>query len=211
MVNRRKNIAILVAIPCYGGWINSLTTESLFLLREILIKKGINNNLYTHSGESFLPTVRNKIADTFLRSRDFNYLMCIDADIVFNPNDILRLLTISVDFAAGKYRLKKDKVEYCISGEKESKLGKNISEVDYVGAGFQLLSRNCFEKLIESKTIQKERGINGIDIWDFYSSITKDGFLLPEDVSFSQRWTNIGGKIYINNLVELKHFGGKYF
>lgn len=202
--------AILIAVPCYNAQIHSYTTNALFSLGKILNDKGLLSDIITPTGESYLPDVRNKIADTFLISKGFSHLLCLDSDILFDPAEVFSLLEMKVNFAAGIYRLKKQEVEYCYKDS--SKTTKNaITEVAYVGAGFQLLTRKLFKNLIASGTISKIKGANGFDIWDFYSPVIKDGFCLPEDFSFCERCSTIKEKIYINRTIHLGHFGGAIY
>jgi hypothetical protein len=207
---KNTSVSVLVAIPCYEGQIHSYTANALFSLSKLLGKKGIVSDIITPTGESFLPTVRNKIADTFLISKNYTHLMCIDYDILFDPEDVLTLLDMNVNFAAGIYRLKKQEIEYCYR-DNEYTTQNAITEVAYVGAGFSLLNRKLFEKLIDSNIVNKNEGVNGANIWDFYSPVIEDGFLLPDDVSFCRRCIKAKEKVYINRTIHLGHFGGAIY
>lgn len=203
--------SILIAVPCYEGHIHSFTANALFSLGKLLDRRGIRSDIITPTGESYISLARNKIADTFLISKDYTHLFCLDSDILFDPEDLFKLIDMDVNFASGIYRLKKSEIEYCYKDNKNTTTDQEITEVSYVGAGFSLLSRELFNNLINSKTINKLKGINNTDIWDFYSPIEYNGFVVQEDISFCKRCTNIGEKIMINRTIHLGHFGGAIY
>ena len=61
--------------------------------------------------ESLIPRARNYLSDEFMRS-DYTHLMFIDADIHFDPNDVLTLAALDKDVIGGPYPKK------CIAWEK---------------------------------------------------------------------------------------------
>ena len=61
--------------------------------------------------ESLIPRARNYLCDEFMRSH-YTHLMFIDADIHFDPNDVLTLAALDKDIIGGPYPKK------CIAWEK---------------------------------------------------------------------------------------------
>ena len=61
--------------------------------------------------ESLIPRARNYLVDEFLRS-EYTHLMFIDADIHFDPNDVLAIAALDKDIIGGPYPKK------CIAWEK---------------------------------------------------------------------------------------------
>jgi len=205
------NPSILIAMPCYDCTNHSYTTSALFSLGKLLDSKGILSDIVTISGESFLPTIRNKNANTFLHS-EHTHMFSLDNDILFDPEAVLVLLEMNVNFAAGAYRLKKPEIEHCFATNTQSNTDDEIFEVAYVGAGFQLLRKELFLNLIKSGLVRQFKGIQGTEpIWDFYSPIVEDGLFLPEDISFCRRCSMVGEKIWINKRINLGHFGGAIY
>ncbi len=62
--------------------------------------------------ESLIPRARNYLVDEFLRAEEYTHLMFIDADIHFDPNDVLTLAALDKDIIGGPYPKK------CIAWEK---------------------------------------------------------------------------------------------
>lgn len=196
---------ILFAIPCYGGWMHSYTSSSLFSTAKILARAGIATEILTPSNESNLAATRNHIATSFL-DLGYTHLMCIDADVLFAPKDILTLLDMEVDFACAAYTHKNQQKKLCFEPCAET-TPDPITEIMQIGAGFQLLSRGLFMRLAPHVD-------RVLSIWpnrpvpDFYSPITENFQQGQEDVSFCMRWRRIGGKIWMNRAIRLGHYGG---
>lgn len=76
---------VMVAIPSHSG------TNVCELTGSLVASSGLFGALSLKSEGALLPLVRNIIAETFLRS-NFEWLVCIDADIAFSPQDLQFLL-----------------------------------------------------------------------------------------------------------------------
>lgn len=84
----REN-GLFVAIPMYGGVCYGSLTKSLMDLTTTMTAYGVSKFktkfLYN---ESLIPRARNYLVDAFLQS-DCKQMLFIDADIEFNPSDVL--------------------------------------------------------------------------------------------------------------------------
>jgi len=93
---------------------------------------------------------------------DYDYLMWIDSDIVFNPDDFFRLLNHNLDIVSGLYLTESgnsyatvkdwDVETYKKNGrfdflKKDFKNDKKLFEVSYTGFGFILIKKGVFEKI----------------------------------------------------------------
>jgi hypothetical protein len=97
---RKKKL--FVATPCYGGQCLGLYTKSILDLQATCIQYGIECRFSFIFNESLITRARNYLVDEFLRS-GCTHLLFIDADIQFNPQDILALLALDLDIAGGPY------------------------------------------------------------------------------------------------------------
>jgi len=123
--------SLFVATPMYGGMCTGMFTKCLTTLTEICKEIGITLNLHFLFNESLIQRGRNYCCDEFLRARVgnpppegeedtrpfFSHMLFIDADISFDPRDILCMLALSdpgsdKDIICGPYPKK------CISWEK---------------------------------------------------------------------------------------------
>ena len=103
--------SIFVAIPTYDGRLSIKLAYTLAALMPMALKHGISVKLGHVSGCSIITMARNMLVDQFLKS-DCTELLFIDADVIPQPEDILRLVAQSgdKDITAGMYpRRAKDK------------------------------------------------------------------------------------------------------
>lgn len=95
--DKLREASIFLAVPMYGGTCSGLFCRATNDLAAMCAKYGIKINFYYLFNESLIPRARNYCADEFLRS-DCTHLMFIDSDIGFNPNDVLTLLGIHLNY-----------------------------------------------------------------------------------------------------------------
>ncbi len=93
---------IFVATPCYGGNCLGLYAKSCLDLQATCIQYGIECRFSFIFNESLITRARNYLVDEFLRS-GCTHLLFIDADIQFNPQDVLALLALDKDISGGPY------------------------------------------------------------------------------------------------------------
>lgn len=94
-VNTLKGRSIFLATPMYGGMCYGSYTNSLTKLVNLCTVHGINMRLYFSFNESLIPRARNYCADMFMNS-DCEFMMFVDADVSFDPWDVLRLMAIQL-------------------------------------------------------------------------------------------------------------------
>ena len=94
-VDQLKQYSIFVGAPMYGGNCAGIFTKSTNDLSAMCARYGIKLSFYYLFNESLVTRGRNYCVDEFLRS-DCTHLMFIDADIGFNPKDVLSLLGIQI-------------------------------------------------------------------------------------------------------------------
>lgn len=164
---------------------------------------------------------RNALTAEFLRS-DCTHLLFIDSDLVFSPDHVARLLSHRADIVGGFYPKKQDgKLEWVINTLPQPMpvaTAAGLQPLKYVGTGFMLIARGVFEKMIKAYPeieFVEDYGRRTVahDFWSMGVYREKDGSgrYLSEDWFFCQRWLDMGGTIYGDTAVALKHIGPAIF
>ena len=101
-----SKIRLVIATPCYGGGVQAHYLLSLIQTIELLRDRGIKYEVSLLPGDSLVPRARNALVAKFLSNPDNTHLMFIDADIHWNPMEILKLLGHDKPLVGGLYPLK---------------------------------------------------------------------------------------------------------
>ena len=162
---------VVIASPMYGGMCTGHYTQSLLMTGSAFTQAGIQMSAMMMFNESLIQRARNGLVKNFLRT-DGDYLMFIDADIGWNPGDIMPMIDADKDIICGIYPKKeinwhgvKAAVEAGVPVEhlKHHSGALVVNLVDYSGTvtvprvepleiwnggtGFMLIKRSVFEGL----------------------------------------------------------------
>ena len=174
-VEELQKYKIFLATPMYGGMGTGLFTKSCMDLATLCHHYGIQLVPYFLFNESLIPRARNYCTEIFMRS-DCTHMMFIDADIGFNPNDVIALLALQTpespyDIIGGPYPKKNiswEKIKVAVDKGFADENPNNLENFvgDYVfnpkgqgsfqlsepaemleiGTGFMMVRRQTFEK-----------------------------------------------------------------
>jgi len=128
-IEKLRDRKLFIATPMYGGQCAGMFTRSIADLSALCANYGIPLQMYFLFNESLITRARNYCCDEFMRS-DAQHLMFIDADIGFNPQDVIALMALQVqneeyDIIGGPYPKK------CISWEKiKHAVDKGVADED---------------------------------------------------------------------------------
>lgn len=164
---------ILIATPCYGGLVAQGYMESVIQLMSYAAAQGFEMSLAMNGHDSLITRSRNKLVSAFLDIPHATHLMFIDADIVFRPEYVGRMLQFDQDVVAGMYPIKNidwsllktraapgmsaDELAEaginfvgtpCVNNEREEKDG--FVTGTYAGTGFMMIKRAALKKMIAS-------------------------------------------------------------
>ena len=167
----KKPAVLFVATPMYGGMCVGGYTMGILNCTQVFMQNNIKMFYSYMMNESLITRARNGLAYDFLNT-DATHLMFIDADISFNPNDIVRMINADKDIICGLYPKKeinwklvsdavKSGVDYkdlpnytasfvvnLVGGAHETTGSINEPmEIDNGGTGFMLIKRGVFEAL----------------------------------------------------------------
>jgi hypothetical protein len=98
---RQKHI--FIATPCYGGQIGEPYFRSMMRFAILCNKYDIKYTISTLANESLITRGRNTLTSFFMENKEATHLFFIDADIEFNPEDILRMVAYDKPIVVGAY------------------------------------------------------------------------------------------------------------
>lgn len=169
---------LFIATPMYGGQCTGNFAKSIADLSKLCQAYEIELKFFFLYNESLIPRARNYCVDEFMRS-DYTHLMFIDADINFDPYDVLSLSALAdgtKNILCGAYPKKTlawEKIKRAVDKGYADDNPNNLSEFvgDYVfnpiggqekmridepvqvmegGTGFMMITRGAFEKFSEA-------------------------------------------------------------
>jgi len=159
---------------------------------------------------------RNLIATRFLQAKEAPYLIFIDRDIVFTPQDIGKIfesLKNGYDLIAGCYTIKTTMslASSCKQGD-EPLLDGTIKEVRYLATGFMGITRNLLEKMIEGLKLPLMHGGGDQETYPFFEEKQHEdpdygGMWLSEDYDFCHKARQVGVDSYLDTSIRLGHIG----
>jgi hypothetical protein len=101
-VPQPKTPQILVATPMYGGMCNGQYTLGMIQMVAVFTQHRVPFQYAYMMNESLITRARNSLAHDFLAT-DCTHMMFIDADIGFNPADIIKMINANKDIICGIY------------------------------------------------------------------------------------------------------------
>jgi hypothetical protein len=207
---------VMVAIPAYTGTIHLGTMRSLFTDLLALHARGDVWSLHDECGNALIADARALIVAQFLDS-EADTLVFIDSDVCWEEGSLLKLIDHPVDMVAGIYPQRKDPINYCVKWQNKPELhadpATGLLEVDGVPAGFIKLSRSQLESMVEQypdteffvETAPRKKA------WALFADYRIGKHKMGEDYAFCRRWTDMGGKVWIDPEIKMGHVGYKTF
>ena len=98
---RKKHI--FIATPCYGGQLGEPYFRSMMRLAIMCNKYDIPYTISTLANESLITRGRNTLVSFFMENPEASHLFFIDADIEFEPEDVLRMVAYDKPVVVGAY------------------------------------------------------------------------------------------------------------
>jgi hypothetical protein len=211
--------SVLIAVPTTGGIMKSNTGVTVGHIVKALLRAGVDAHIHNVDSADII-TARDIYANMLLHSSAWDALFFVDSDMEFNPQFVLRLLSLNVEFAAASCTKRNLDVARLVNAYREhGDLGVataqssvfNVMEswsgapvrlppprdgfipMAAVGMACALVRKSVLQQMVEKGVVQKRadlKGPNNVTCWSFFSQIDRDGSPLTEDYSFCFRWTN---------------------
>jgi len=235
------SVNLVIATPCFGGQISVIYAASLFKLQKLMRSySGFNLKILFKDGDALITRARASLISQFLDDKSATHLLFVDADIGFEPEQVLRLIESGADMCAAVYPIKRidwDKVKTTIETARPNPAAaalQYVFEVDdpnaviaragfvkvrYAGSGFLMIRREAVERMCArypELQFKRDHSLDAATASDnrfalFECMIGGDGTYLSEDFAFCKRWIDMGGEIWADLKSKLSHVGPMAF
>ncbi len=217
-VDYLKTTKVHICMPCYGGMLTESTFMSYIKWSNTCRQLGLDWTIETMTNESLISRARNTLVAKFLNNPDSTHLMFVDADIGWEPWHLLVMLNRDVDVIGGLYPMKSLPVKWVVNGFEGAETGPDgLQEVSKTGTGFMLVKRHVFEKLNEHPAVKPFANDIGLPkeldqhLKTYYDTAVRENRYYSEDWTFCENWRDLGGKVWVDKRVMLKHSGTYVF
>jgi len=145
--------------------------------------------------------------------------MFIDADIGWEPWHLLVMLNAQKDVIGGLYPMKSLPVKWCVNGIPgvAEDPDSSLNEVSKTGTGFLLIKRDVFEKMEGHPAVKPFANDIGLPaelnpyMKTYFDTAVREGRYYSEDWTFCENWRDLGGQIWVDKRVLLRHTGTYVF
>jgi len=213
-----RTTRVHIAMPCYGGMLTESTFMSFIKWANTARQLNIDWTLETMVNESLISRARNTLTAKFLNMPDATHLFFVDADIGWEPWHLLVLLNRDVDVIGGLYPMKTMPIKWVVNGFEGAEEGPDgLQEVSKAGTGFLLMKKHVFEKMNSHPAVKQYKNDIGLDpVYDqflktYFDTAVRQNRYYSEDWTFCENWRDIGGKIWVDKRVLLRHSGSYVF
>jgi hypothetical protein len=213
-----KTTRVHICMPCYGGMLTESTFMSYIKWANTCRQLGIDWTMETMTNESLISRARNTLTAKFLHNKESTHLMFIDADIGWEPWHLLVMLNRDVDVIGGLYPMKSLPVKWCVNGFDGAEEGPDgLQEVSKTGTGFLLIKRHVFEKLDAHPATKPFMNDIGLPVElnpymkTYFDTAVRENRYYSEDWTFCENWRDLGGKVWVDKRVLLRHTGTYVF
>ena len=213
-----KTTRVHIAMPCYGGMLTESTFMSFIKWANTARQLGIDWTLETMVNESLISRARNTLTAKFLDMPDATHLFFVDADIGWEPWHLLVLLNRNVDVIGGLYPMKTMPIKWVVNGFEGAEEGPDgLQEVSKAGTGFLLMKKHVFEKMKSHPAVKQYKNDIGLDpkydqhLKTYFDTAVRQNRYYSEDWTFCENWRDLGGRIWVDKRVLLRHSGSYVF
>lgn len=206
-----KGLSVFIAMPVKGD-IPPETVIALIDTLDALRAKGIPHRYEMFIGGTICGA-RSMATAKFLTT-DCNRLLFIDSDMVWTPDDVIRLLAMSTVMAIvmAPYPSRHEPVQFFIKCQDSNRLAVNehgCAEIDGTGLGFAIIHRDVLSRLTEHAPIIQY--MTQPEMPHVFQFTVSDGQFRGEDVKFCTDAKELGYQCWLDPTIVLGHMGKKKF
>ncbi len=168
--------------------------------------------------DSMVARGRSQLASRFFThesAKDCTDLVFVDTDVYWDGDDLIRLLSHDVDVVAGCYPFKNEGGNFPLRWSSQGLLEKNgLWVVQAATAGFMRIRRQALGQIVAEMPWLEYTDAHGDAnhrCWMFFDNLARPNGIYDEAYVFCERWRGVGGTVYIDPKIHLKHIGLKIY
>ena len=231
-----KPSSFLIFTPCDDGhkfcfWQSIRAFENAY--RDGTLNTPHHFDVIQIPGDSLVPRARNNFAEQFLSMTGAEYLLSLDSDLDFRPDDLVTMADLAVRFdlsiLCGLYAIKQDEMRWCINSIMGKEVDKTtgLQEISMAPGGFNLVHRRVFNAMRaaapewphwavqynedESLKLMHNYYYNGVVVDEQEWPDKPLGRYLSEDWGFSYFARKLGFKIFAHVRTVALHRGECFY
>jgi hypothetical protein len=206
---------VMIATPAYSGTVHIPYALSFADTLCTLRLHGIQVTPLVVASGSLLVAERNRIVQAFWES-DCTHLLCIDGDLGWPAQAVLAMLDQDKEFVAGVYPARGVHNTFLFRPVTNSDgtivQEKHLLKMNYVPAGFMLLSREAIAKMRDKHSHlyyepKDKSAANPTPAYCFFNTEVMEGEFWGEDFVFCRRAREAGIDIWVDPLIQFDHAG----
>lgn len=194
----------------HAAYVRSLAT-TLGVLNEL----GIKHDYLCRMSDFHIERAINNTLTEIMERDDFTDVLLIDSDESWEPEAVLRLLAHPDEIVAASYRMKNSWDLYVGNPMYQDGLpvgrmladGTPLLEAYGVAAGFLRIKVSALRKFHDAYPELRSHEPDGIKTQFFTRMLSDNGEMMCQDMAFSKRWRDIGGKLWIDPNIKIGHWG----
>lgn len=209
--------SVFIATPAFDGRVHIPYALSLADTQMFLKMHNYAVTVQLTASGSLLVAERNRLVQAFWDS-GCDYMLCIDSDLGWPAQAVLAMLDQGKEFVCGIYPARgTGGKEFTFRAAKNENgaiiQDKHLLKMEYVPAGFMLISRSAINKMREkfpelyySPKVPKN---NPPSAYCLFETKVWDGEFWGEDYVFCRRAREAGVEIWCDPLIEFDHAGDR--
>jgi hypothetical protein len=214
--NQEVSIAgrkIMVCIPTYNGDVDIRIAGALLDAKDIFNQHGAQMGLAFMRYCSSIATARNTLADMFMRNEAWTDMVMIDADTVFRPEDLVRLVGHATlyPFMAGLVPIllqddasRRKVYRSTIPEDKVEQNEHGLIKTERIGGAFICVRREAMDamELVADDCRNRQTGAT---MSRFFAEEFRDGSVIGEDYYFCDLAGRAGVEVHIDPYGQFNH------
>jgi hypothetical protein len=157
---KTKPINLMILTPCYGSLCYVNYVMCLMNTMTLFAKLGLNLKIEFCKNDSLVSRARNNLIAKAMHDKETTHMLFIDADITWNPVDILKLILADKNIVGGVYPIKnydwnklaesgKNVVQDWLNTKKSSQLNSSITDQDFIQHKMMRYNLNYISNTLE--------------------------------------------------------------